>query len=171
MPFVTEEIFKNLSKTPLIISEYPKYDKNLLFVEGEAKCNALIEFVRIFRNRKAELQIGKEYRIYISKPNDYSLIRKLLKWEDKETEEKLSLNYTVVEYQDYQVYLYNEHKETLEDQEKKLKTIDSLKKSILKRENLLKNQNFIEKAPENLVNEEKRKLSEEKEMLKKYEEE
>ena len=168
MPFVTEEIFKNLSETPLIISGYPKYEKNLLFPDGEKECNALIEFVRIFRNRKAELQIGKEYKIYISKPNDYRLISKLLKWEGKEIEEQLSDNYTIVEYQDYQVYLYNEHKETLEEKEKKQKNMEALKKSIEKRENLLRNQNFVQKAPENLVNEEKRKLLEEKEMLKKY---
>lgn len=171
MPFVTEEIFKNMSETPLIISDYPKYEKNLLFPDGEKECNARIEFVRIFRNKKAELQIGKEYKIYISKPNDYCLIRKLLKWDGKEVEKQLSGNYTIVEYQNYQIYLYNEHEETEEEKKKKQKNMEALKKSIEKRENLLRNQNFVQKAPENLVNEEKRKLLEEKELLRRYQEE
>ena len=167
MPFVTEEIYSKISSTPLIISEYPKYEKEFIFEDGEKSLNAIIEFIRIFRNTKAELNIGKEFKIYLSKPNDYTLISKVLKWEDKILKEPAEGNYTIIEYQNYQIYLYNEHKETEEEKEKKQKTIESLEKSIAKRESLLNNQNFVQKAPENLVEEEKRKLAEEKETLKK----
>ena len=167
MPFVTEEIYSKISSTPLIISEYPKYEKEFIFEDGEKSLNAIIEFIRIFRNTKAELNIGKEFKIYLSKPNDYTLISKILKWEDKILKEPAEGNYTIIEYQNYQIYLYNEHKETEEEKEKKQKTIESLEKSIAKRESLLNNQNFVQKAPENLVEEEKRKLAEEKETLKK----
>ena len=165
MPFVTEEIYSKISSTPLIISEYPKYEKEFIFEDGEKSLNAIIEFIRIFRNTKAELNIGKEFKIYLSKPNDYTLISKILKWEDKILKEPAEGNYTIIEYQNYQIYLYNEHKETEEEKEKKQKTIESLEKSIAKRESLLNNQNFVQKAPENLVEEEKRKLAEEKETL------
>ena len=151
----------------MIISEYPKYEKEFIFEDGEKSLNAIIEFIRIFRNTKAELNIGKEFKIYLSKPNDYTLISKILKWEDKILKEPAEGNYTIIEYQNYQIYLYNEHKETEEEKEKKQKTIESLEKSIAKRECLLNNQNFVQKAPENLVEEEKRKLAEEKETLKK----
>ena len=167
MPFVTEEIYSKISSTPLIISEYPKYEKEFIFEDGEKSLNAIIEFIRIFRNTKAELNIGKEFKIYLSKPNDYTLISKILKWEDKILKEPAEGNYTIIEYQNYQIYLYNEHKETEEEKEKKQKTIESLEKSIAKRESLLNNQNFVQKAPKNLVEEEKRKLAEEKETLKK----
>ena len=165
MPFVTEEIYSKISSTPLIISEYPKYEKEFIFEDGEKSLNAIIEFIRIFRNTKAELNIGKEFKIYLSKPNDYTLISKILKWEDKILKEPAEGNYTIIEYQNYQIYLYNEHKETEEEKEKKQKTIESLEKSIAKRESLLNNQNFVQKAPEKLVEEEKRKLAEEKETL------
>ena len=165
MPFVTEEIYSKISSTPLIISEYPKYEKEFIFEDGEKSLNAIIEFIRIFRNTKAELNIGKEFKIYLSKPNDYILISKILKWEDKILKEPAEGNYTIIEYQNYQIYLYNEHKETEEEKEKKQKTIESLEKSIAKRESLLNNQNFVQKAPEKLVEEEKRKLAEEKETL------
>ena len=43
--------------------------------------------------------------------------------------------------------------------------IDSLKNSIARREKLLSNQNYVSKAPLELVNQEKEKLEEEKKML------
>ena len=63
------------------------------------------------------------------------------------------------------MYLYDEKEESKEDEEKKQKEIEALKLSIQKRETLLSNENFCKKAPEKLVEEEKKKLELEKQKL------
>ena len=164
MPFVTEKIYTQIPKTTdaLIISSYPKVDKKEIFLEEEEKINDLNTFIRLFRNKKAELNLGKEFKILIKSDADYTLISQLLKWEGKIISEEISTSYIVIEYHEYKIYLYNEHSETKEDLEKKQKEIETLEKSILKREQLLNNENFVSKAPQNLVLQEKKKLQEEK---------
>lgn len=171
MPFVTEEIRSNITSLPLIISDYPQYEKKWVFKEDEAIGDEMIEFVRLFRNKKAEMNLGKEYKVYIKKENDYTLISQLLKWQDKILEEPIEHPYTLVETENYQIYLYNEHQETEKDREKKQKDIEALEKSIAKRKSLLNNQNFLAKAPATLVSEEQKKLAEEQRKLKNLKEE
>lgn len=167
MPFVTEKIYSQIKGTTdaLIISPYPKVEKKEIFIDEEEHINEVMTFVRLFRNKKAELNLGKEFKIEIKSEADYTLISKLLKWEGKMIREEISLPYVVVEYHNYKIYLYNEHTETKEDAEKKQKEIETLEKSILKREQLLKNENFVSKAPQDLVSQERKKLQEEKEKL------
>ena len=173
MPFVTEKIYTQIPKTTdaLIISSYPKVDKKEMFLEEEEKINDLNTFIRLFRNKKAELNLGKEFKILIKSDADYTLISQLLKWEGKIISEEISASYIVIEYHEYKIYLYNEHSETKEDLEKKQKEIETLEKSILKREQLLNNENFVSKAPQNLVLQEKKKLQEEQEKLKRLKDE
>lgn len=167
MPFVTEKIYSQIKGTTdaLIISPYPKVEKKEIFIDEEEHINEVMTFVRLFRNKKAELNLGKEFKIEIKSEADYTLTSKLLKWEGKMIREEISLPYVVVEYHNYKIYLYNEHTETKEDAEKKQKEIETLEKSILKREQLLKNENFVSKAPQDLVSQERKKLQEEKEKL------
>ena len=62
--------------------------------------------------------------------------------------------------------IYFEKEITKEDEELKQKQIENLKKSIERRKNLLSNENYVKKAPQNLVEQEKLKLAEEENMLK-----
>ena len=70
-----------------------------------------------------------------------------------------------VKFKDLTATIYYEKIVTEEEKKLKEKQISELQKSILKRENLLNNENFIKKAPANLVENEKNKLQEEKELL------
>ncbi len=167
MPFVTDEIYQKLPqvKENIMISEYPEYDKKEVFESAEQNITDLLTFVKMFRTIKAENKIGKEYFVVFQNNEDYSFLSKILKLDGHITEENLQKPYYPVTYKKYSLFLYDSKEKTLEEEEKKEKEINVLKQSIQKRENLLKNDNFCQKAPSKLVEEEKQKLALEKKRL------
>ena len=78
-------------------------------------------------------------------------------------------SYNVV-YGRYEGIIYYEKQLTEEDIKLKEKQINDLKNSIERRQKLLSNENYVNKAPKNLVEEEKNKLNEEINHLKLLEE-
>ena len=171
MPFVTDEIYKQVPFVcdDITTSDYPMIDKSLIFSDEERQVNDQIEFMRVFRNKKAELQLTKEYKVYLKNDVDYDMISKMLKWDGHITLEKLEAKAYEVSYREYEVILYDEHEETEEDKEKRQKEINTLKQSIEKREKLLANEAFVKKAPASLVEQEKEKLKSEKKKLEQLE--
>ena len=172
MPFVTDEIYKQIPFVcdDITTSDYPAVDKSLIFKNEESQVSDQIEFIRVFRNKKAELQLTKEYKIYFKNHADYDLISKMLKWDGHITLEPTASKAYEVSYHDYEVLLYDEHEETEEDKKKRQKEIDTLKQSIEKREKLLANEAFVKKAPASLVEQEREKLEREKQKLTRFEE-
>ena len=65
----------------------------------------------------------------------------------------------------YNVDIYFEKEITKEDEELRNKQIENLKNSIERRKNLLNNENYVKKAPQNLVEQERQKLDEEMSLL------
>ena len=171
MPFVTDEIYKQVPFVcdDITTSDYPMIDKSLIFSDEERQVNDQIEFMRVFRNKKAELQLTKEYKVYLKNDVDYDMISKMLKWDGHITLEKLEAKAYEVSYREYEVILYDEHEETEEDKEKRQKEINTLKQSIEKREKLLANEAFVKKAPASLVEQEKEKLKSEKKKMEQLE--
>ncbi len=168
-PFITEEIYENLPvkfHESIMISDFPEYSKQLEFSKEENIIDEEIEFIKSFRNIKLENKMTKDIKILINKENDYTLINKLLKLEDNLVNEKLSIKSFEVFTKNYGMTIFFEKEETEEDKELKQKQIESLKNSIKRREGLLANQNYVSKAPENLVLKEKESLEKEKEELK-----
>ena len=97
---------------------------------------------------------------------DYSkLIIKMLKLEDCIITDKLNINSYDVVSKNIKATIYFEKQETEEDKQARLKEIESLENSIKRRENLLANQNYVSKAPANLVEKERETLKQEKEKL------
>ena len=85
MPFVTEEIYKMLpvqEEESIMISEYPKYSKKLVFEKEEIAVDDQIEFIKSFRNIKAENNITKDMKVMFDTEDDNDLIVKMLKLED-----------------------------------------------------------------------------------------
>lgn len=166
MPYVTDEIYTALPTTndEIMISEYPKFDENLLFPIEEEQIDDLLNFVRVYRTVKQENNIGKEYFVFLESEIP-SIAQKLLKMEDKMTKEPLKMQSYQVVYKKYQVVLYYEKKETEEEKKMQIKQIKMLEESIGRREKLLSNENYIKKAPLHLVEEEGKKLLEEKKLL------
>ena len=168
MPYVTDELYDKLplkNSENIMISSYPKYDKEFIFNEAKKEVDDIINFITLFRNIKAENNITKDYKVYLNNDYDYSFIAKMLKFEDKVTSEKESKKEYVVKVNNLNVSIFFEKEITKEDEEALAKQIESLKISIERRKNLLANENYVSKAPANLVEQERQKLAEEIENL------
>ena len=167
MPFVTEEIYGMLpikDAESIMISNYPEYNKDLVFKEETIEVDNKIEFIKAFRNVKTENNIPKEAKVLINTDDD--IIINMLKIKDVIVSDKLDINSYNVETKGYKATIYYEKVESEEEKLLKQKQIEELKKSIERREKLLSNENYVNKAPKNIVDMDKAKLEEEKEKLK-----
>ncbi len=168
MPYVTDEIYDKLpfkDQENIMISKYPIYDKKMIFKEEE-EVNHIIDFIKVFRNIKQEQGIGKEFKVKLNSKFD-DLIIKMLKLESHIIDKELNITKYNVTNNYYTLDLYYEKQETENDRILKEKQIESLKNSISRREKLLSNEGYLTKAPKELVENEKIKLKEEKELLEK----
>ena len=166
MPYVTDEIYSMLpirDAENIMISSYPLVNEEFNFDSEEKETEEIIGFIAAFRNVKHENAISKDAKVMVNFDN--SLINKMLKLDGNLVNDKLSIKEYKVSYGKLKAVIYYEKEVTEEDILAKEKQIESLKASILKRENLLSNVGFVSKAPEKLVNDEKRKLEEEKKLL------
>ena len=166
MPYVTDEIYSMLpirDAENIMISSYPLVNEEFNFDNEEKETEEMIGFIAAFRNVKQENAISKDAKVMVNFDN--SLINKMLKLDGNLVSEKLSIKEYKVNYGKLEAIIYYEKEVTEEDILAKEKQIESLKASILKRKKLLSNAGFVSKAPEQLVNDEKRKLEEEKKLL------
>ena len=166
MPYVTDEIYSMLpirDAENIMTSSYPLVNEEFNFDSEEKETEEMIGFIAAFRNVKQENAISKDAKVMVNFDN--SLINKMLKLDGNLVSEKLSIKEYKVSYGKLEAIIYYEKEVTEEDILAKEKQIESLKASILKREKLLSNAGFVSKAPEQLVNDEKIKLEEEKKLL------
>ena len=170
MPYVTEEIYSMLpirDSESIMISDYPKYNKNEIFTTD---IDDVVEFISMFRNKKAELGITSDYKVYIDIDNTVSknIVINMLKLSDKisnSLEEGVKVEYNGLAI----TIIYDNSKNIKEQEEKLIKEKETLEKSIERREKLLSNENYVNKAPQNIVMLDKEKLEAEKEKLKRLE--
>ena len=170
MPFVTEEIYQMLpikDSESIMISDYPKYDEKLVFEKEEEIVENKINFIKTFRNIKAENNISKDFKVNINFTDE--IIIKILKLDNNIINEKLNINSYQVSSENLKATIYFEKIVTDEEIELKNKNIENLKQSIERRKKLLSNENYVKKAPANLVEQEKNKLIEEEQKLKELE--
>ncbi len=168
MPFVTEEIYQMLpirDAESIMISEYPKYDKKLVFKDEKKEIDLVIDYIATFRNKKAEANIGSEFEVVTNIDNE--LILRMLKLTDKIVDEsKLSGNLEVTLDKYKLVICYDDSKQKGEELENLTKEKESLENSIARRSKLLSNENYVAKAPEAIVNQERESLAQEEAKLK-----
>lgn len=166
MPYVTDELYNSLPihEENIILSKYPEYNKDEIFTKECEEFDNIIEFIKVFRNVKLENKIGKEFGIKINSNDDYSLIFKLLRINPDEHANITGTKYTCI-YKNYNIDLYYEKEITEEDIMLKNKQISDLEASIARRKNLLSNENYLNKAPKELVEKEKNTLKDEEEKL------
>ena len=69
MPFITEEIYQAIPHTceSIMISEYPKFDKNKVYSEAEADVERIITCITAIRNRRAEMNVppSKKAKLFV----------------------------------------------------------------------------------------------------------
>jgi len=167
MPFVTDELYSKLpvkDSESIMISSYPKYDKKLIFDEEEI--DDAIEFITLFRNKKKDLNI-KNFSIknHIKNEELSNLIINMLKLKDKEDNseylltEKIKLNSLQIDI------LYNDEIDHEKEKENLLKEKETLENSIERRKKLLANENYVNKAPANVVENDRNLLAKEEAKL------
>lgn len=178
MPFVTEEIYLNLPhvEESLVIATWPK-PRGYQFTEDIQTVEKLIELIRSLRNLRLERNIKPDIKpkVYI-KTDDLSMANQLSLWEvyvkrlanfdqviiSNEVPEDsvalvLSWGVAYVKLKEI-VDVQTELKRLLDEKERLLKEVE-------RSEKLLSNHNFLQKAPEKVVNEEKEKYERYKQML------
>ena len=166
MPYVTEEIYSMLpirDSESIMISDYPKYNKNEIFTTD---IDDVVEFISMFRNKKAELGITSDYKVYIDIDNTVSknIVINMLKLNDKisnSLEEGVKVEYNGLAI----TIIYDNSKNIKEQEEKLIKEKETLEKSIERREKLLSNENYVNKAPREIVDKDREALAKEKELL------
>ena len=166
MPYVTEEIYSMLpirDSESIMISDYPKYNKNEIFTTD---IDDVIEFISMFRNKKAELGITSDYKVYIDIDNTISknIVINMLKLNDKisnSLEEGVKVEHNGLAI----TIIYDNSKNIKEQEEKLIKEKETLEKSIERREKLLNNENYVNKAPREIVDKDREALAKEKEIL------
>lgn len=168
MPFVTEEIYGMLPVRDcesIMISTYPKYNKDLIFnIEENAVDDAII-FIKNFRNIKAENNISKEAKVMFETNDDNELIVKMLKLNDNLIKEPLGIKAYKVFSNKVKATIFFEKILSEEEKLAKDNQIKILTSSIERREKLLANENYVNKAPQKIVELDRLKLEEEKKKL------
>ena len=168
MPYVTEEIYSMLpikDAESIMISSYPVYDKNRKYLEETKLIDNTLDFVTTVRNKKQELNIGKDYKVKIEINNIYikELVKDMLKLNNKEVidnnDDSSVVNITKYDFSIDIIYDNSQNKEDLE--KKQAEEIKKLTESIARRKKLLSNSNYLNKAPSEIVAKEKKALEEE----------
>ena len=170
MPYVTEEIYGHLpikEKESIVISNYPISNKKLIFAEEEKKLEKILEDIIAIRNVKAQNKISKNAYVEMECKQE---LKEIYCSQLKINKENLDVSNKKdgskkASYSSSFVKLTYYFEGTEEDPLKKQIEIDTLKQSIARREALLQNENYVKKAPSNIVELDRMKLKEEQEKL------
>ena len=170
MPYVTEEIYGMLpikDSESIMIDKYPVYNKKHIYKDEEVILDEMLEFVTLFRNKRTELNVGSDYSVDIKIDNKdvRELVINLLKLQDKENS-NIDGNVEKVKIGNIEInIIYDNSKNAEAEMELLRKEKSNLEASIARREKLLGNENYVNKAPSNVVEAERLALSKEKERL------
>ncbi|MBQ9072479.1 MAG: valine--tRNA ligase [Bacilli bacterium] len=163
MPFVTEEIYSMLpikESESIMTSSYPKYSKKYEF---DVELDYTLDLITKVRKIKLENNI-KEYNIYYKKLDNIDIISSMLKLDKTNfIKEKNELDELVIDKNVSVLYDGSDNKE--KELESLIKEKERLENSIARREKLLSNENYVAKAPANIVEQERNNLKLEKENL------
>ena len=168
MPYVTDEIYSKLpvkESEDIMIASYPKYSKKYVFETEEDAVDDAVTFIKNFRNIKAENNITKDMKVMFDTTDDNNLIVKMLKLDEALVDKPLGMKAYKVFSNKVRATIFFEHIETASDKLAKETQIKALQASIARRETLLSNENYVNKAPANIVELDRTKLEEEKKKL------
>ena len=169
MPYVTEEIYQMLPihDESIMISTYPTYNEEYIFNEA-LELDKIIEFIVKVRTAKLENKVPKDAKVYFE-GNNNELILKLLKVSDENIIKDNSLDGVEVISNDstYRIkYMFDTTVDKEAEKEALLKEKEKLEQSIERRKKLLSNENYVNRAPEAVVNKERTDLEKEEAALK-----
>mgnify|MGYP004457655753 FL=1 len=172
MPYVTEEIYQKLpikDAESIMISSYPTYNKKDIYKEESEELESILEDIVAVRNLKASNKITKEALVNFECKNEKLI--PIYASQLKITEDNLTSddpdNMVSCNYKSQNITITYFFEEAHVDEKAIEEEINKLKSSIERREKLLSNENYVNKAPANIVELDRKKLAEEKEKLEK----
>lgn len=172
MPYVTEEIYQKLpikDAESIMISSYPTYNKKDIYKEESEELEIILEDIVAIRNLKASNKITKEALVNFECKNEKLI--PIYASQLKITETNLTSddpdNMVSCNYKSQNITITYFFEEAHVDEKAIEEEINKLKSSIERREKLLSNENYVNKAPANIVELDRKKLAEEKEKLEK----
>lgn len=181
MPFITEEIYSQLpnKEDMLIVENFPKVREDFEFVSEEKAVNSTIDAITAIRNQRSKLNVDAKAKqdLYIIAENED--IKELLEelkpqFVNLASSKDVNISLDNVDIEDSVNLVFNDFKilislDDLVDYEReRTRLSDEIKKiesEIKRASGKLKNDNFVNKAPEKVVNEEREKLEKYNDLL------
>ncbi|MDU7411641.1 MAG: valine--tRNA ligase [Anaerococcus sp.] len=186
MPFITEEIYSALpdKKDMLIVEDWPIFNEEFEFISEEATVNSAIEAITAIRNQRATLNVGaktKQDLIILAENEEYKDLLENLKGQFKNLAnsnevdiylkdefDKDKENLVNLVFNEFSVLMSLDDLMDYEQERKRLnEEIKRLECEIKRASGKLNNENFVNKAPEAVVNEEREKLANYEDLLEK----
>lgn len=181
MPFVTAEVYSHLinKDESIMITDWPEYSDMYNFVQEEHNMNVIMDIVKAIRNVRAEMNVppSKKAKVYfvVSGENEKSVMEEGTPYFEKlayASETEICFDHHTVPENAVTLVMAGVDicipMEELVDMEKELARLEQEKSKLeeeLKRVNgKLANQNFVNKAPAAVIEEEKKKQAKYQEM-------
>jgi valyl-tRNA synthetase len=181
MPFITEEIWSHVGfEKPLIVSEWPEYDEKLAFPAEEKAMEKIIDAIRSIRNVRAQMNVppsrkaklfiisdekdsfNEKTSVFFTKLASASEVEYVDVYSDAGSVSVVSQGAKMFIPMSEIVDVEKERARLEKEKENALSEIDRVNKK-------LGNPSFTEKAPKNVVEEERAKLEKYTAMLKNVE--
>ena len=184
MPFVTEEVYLNLKsqKESIMLSLWPKAEYE--FAEEEKAIDIINDMIRQIRNARANMNItgakktsaqivlekGKFEEIFKEAQNYFKKLAYIENIEYLDSIDDANTKYVALHEEKINVFLNMSDAIDLDAEIAKLEKEKQSATSELKRaQGMLKNENFVKKAPEKLIQAEKEKVEKYTDLLEKIE--
>ncbi len=163
MPFITEEIWQTIPHDgeSIMISAWPEFDDTLSFASEEAEMERIMTAVRAIRNRRAEMNVppSKKAKVYIATAHKATFeqggifMQKLASASEVEIADSFDLEGAVnIVTQDAKIYIPMGELVDFEAEKARLnKELVAVQKDLDFVNNKLSNENFVAKAPANVV--------------------
>lgn len=182
MPFVTEEIFCTIQdeEESIMISAWPEYTEENTFAKEEAAVETIKEAVRSIRNIRSEMNVAPSKKAKVFVVSDDANIREIFEkgnvffatlgyasqviiQEDKTGIEDDAVSVVIPKATIYMPFA--ELVDIEKEKERLEKEVTRLEKELARVNGMLSNPNFVSKAPEKKINEEKEKKAKYQQMM------
>ena len=163
MPFITEEIWQTIPHNgeSIMVSAWPEFDEALSFAAEEAEMERIMTAVRAIRNRRAEMNVppSKKAKVYIATAHKATFeqggvfMQRLASASEVEIADAFELDGAVcIVTQDAKIYIPMGELVDFEAEKARLnKELAAVQKDLDFVNNKLSNENFVAKAPANVV--------------------
>ncbi|MBN2426457.1 MAG: valine--tRNA ligase [Calditrichaceae bacterium] len=175
IPFITEEIwqtFKTGTQKSIVISDWPEFNGNLINEQAEREIQLIQDAISGIRNLRAEMEVppGKKIPLFVEaadstwslildNKNHFISLAKISEINRSDgTLNKSDAGVLVIKNVEFLIpmaELIDRDKEKVR-LSKEIERLSGLEKTLISK---LKNKNFIDKAPENIIENERKKLA------------